>query len=57
METSNIDIQPIFAPTIHNEILNGNITYSRDIEGKDLPQGLCVCTHCCRFILVLSIIL
>lgn len=31
--------QPITAATIQNEILNGNITYSCDPEGKDLPKG------------------
>ena len=30
---------PITAATIQNEILNGNITYSNDPEGKDLPKG------------------
>jgi hypothetical protein len=31
---------PIDTATIQNEILNGNITYSSDPEGKDLHKGI-----------------
>ncbi len=35
----HVNRHPINAATIQNEILNGNITYSNDPEGKDLPKG------------------
>ena len=31
---------PVNAATVQNEILNGNITYSTDPEGKDLHKGM-----------------
>lgn len=36
----HISHHPISPVTIQNEILNGTITYSSDLEGKDLPKGL-----------------
>ena len=35
----HVNHHPITTVTIQNEILNGNITYSNDPEGKDLPKG------------------
>jgi hypothetical protein len=35
----HVNHHPINAATIQNEILSGNITYSSDPEGKDLPKG------------------
>ena len=35
----HVNHHPVTAVTIQNEILNGNIAYSNDPEGKDLPKG------------------
>ncbi|CAB3978605.1 Hypothetical predicted protein [Paramuricea clavata] len=41
----HVNHHPINAATIQNEILSGNITYSSDPEGKDLPKDMEIVRH------------